>query len=142
MGFPDQRHDLGPRPWEPGIPDVDLGHQLRTESQQTGDLRAVRTVVRSTGTVRKPVGQQEENVAICHAEVTQLQSLQSSAGPSQTEASDLTMDPGPKGHGCPAQWVEALARFRECPERGLGRRRGDAEENGRGKLERHEEGTG
>ena len=116
MGFPDQRHDLGPRSGELGIPDVDLGDQLRTESQQTGDLRAVGTVVRSTGTVRKPGGQQEENVAICHAEVTQLQTPQSSAGPSQTEARDLTMDPGPKGQGCPAQWVEALARFRECPE--------------------------
>jgi len=81
MGLTDQRHDLGPGPGELGVPDLDLGHQLRTESQQTRNLRAVGTVVRGAGTVGKPVGQQKENIAICHAEVTQLQNPQSSTGP-------------------------------------------------------------
>ncbi len=81
MGLPDQRHDLRPGPGKLGVSDFDLGHQLRTESQQTRDLRAVGTVIRGTRTVRKPVRQQKQNIAMCHAEVTQLQHPQSSPGP-------------------------------------------------------------
>ncbi len=72
MGLPDQRHDPRPGPGELGVPDLDLGHQLRTESQQTCDLCAVGTIVRDPRTVRKPVRQQKQNIAMCHAGVTQL----------------------------------------------------------------------
>jgi len=98
MGLPDQRHDLGPGTRELGMPDVDPGHQLRTESQQTHDLCAVGTVVRGAGTVGKPVGQQKENIAICHAEVTQLQRLQSSPGPMDGGIRQIQGVPGKRTH--------------------------------------------
>lgn len=101
IGLPDERDNLRSGPGKLGVSDFEMGHQLRTEPQESCDLRAVGTIVRGTRTVRKPVGQQEENVTIRHPGVTHHRLQKSSAGPPPSEVNHLSGDLRLKSHGYP-----------------------------------------